>query len=141
MDLDVELEEWVKCQPPVLTSDPLWRMTVYRFAAFCLHLAWADVSILARNPITVGVARQLYEAIGSVPANLSEGYSRSSGRDRVRFYEYALGSARECICHYQAAAPVIGAELALSRQSRLRSIVRLLSAIIPKERRRRLDDR
>ncbi|MFN8404533.1 MAG: four helix bundle protein [Anaerolineales bacterium] len=39
--------------------------------------------------------RSNYEAVGSVGANISEGYSRSSGKDRARFYEYALGPARE----------------------------------------------
>ncbi len=33
--------------------------------------------------------------VGSIRANIAEGYSRGTGKDRARFYEYALGSARE----------------------------------------------
>ena len=141
MESDEALELWLRAQPRILTRDPVWRMEAYRIAAFCVHLAWADVSALARHPLTVNIARQLYDALDSIPSNLGEGYSRSSGRDRVRFYEYALGSARECVCHYQSALPVLGAPIALERQTRLRSIVRLLSVAIPAERRRRIDIR
>ena len=35
-------------------------------------------------------------------ANIGEGYSRSSRADRLRFLDYALGSARECLTWYEA---------------------------------------
>ncbi|MBC7896698.1 MAG: four helix bundle protein, partial [Cytophagaceae bacterium] len=38
---------------------------------------------------------QLLRAVDSISANIAEGYSRFSGRERARFYEIALGSARE----------------------------------------------
>ena len=44
---------------------------------------------------TIGLADQLYRSLGSIGANLAEGYSRGTGKDRAHFYEYALGSARE----------------------------------------------
>jgi len=42
----------------------------------------AQPDFLQRDP--------LYRALGSTPANITDGYGRSSGRDRVRVYEYAL---------------------------------------------------
>jgi four helix bundle protein len=53
----------------------------------------------------LGLSDQLYEAVGSVSANLAEGYSRGTGKDRARFYEYALGSARESRDWYFKARP------------------------------------
>ena len=50
---------------------------------------------LAQDKRTIEVADQLFRAVGSVHANISEGYSRQSGKDQARFYEYALGSDRE----------------------------------------------
>ena len=86
--------EWLASVPPELTNDPLWRMEVYRLAVFASDLAWHDVSKLAEDKRTVSLSDQLYRAIGSVSANIAEGYSRRSGKDQARFYEYALGSAR-----------------------------------------------
>jgi len=39
---------------------------------------------------------QLARASASVPLNLAEGAGRSSRDDRVRFYQIAFGSIREC---------------------------------------------
>jgi hypothetical protein len=43
----------------------------------------------------LSVADQLHRSLGSISANLTEGYSRSKGLDRARFLEFALGSARK----------------------------------------------
>lgn len=79
---------------------------------------------------------QLYEAVGSIGANISEGYSRSSGRDRARFYEYALGSGRESRGWYYDARFILGDEVATHRIQLLTQIIRLLLTITPEERTR-----
>ena len=71
-------------------------------------------------------------------ANISEGYSRSSGLDRVRLYEYALGSARESVTWYLAAIPVLGRDTAMERIARLQEIIALLLTMIPRECERRI---
>src|SRR5688572_32099810 len=77
--------------------DPLLRMRVYRLAIELLEESWADAEKLRVHQATEKVSGQLYAAVGSISATLGEGYSRSSGRDRARVFEYALGSAREKI--------------------------------------------
>jgi four helix bundle protein len=62
---------------------------------FLNDLGWRDTARLVRERRTIGLYDQLYRAAESISANLDEGYSRGTGRDRARFYEYALGSARE----------------------------------------------
>jgi four helix bundle protein len=76
----------------------------------------------------------LYDAVGSVGAHVAEGYSRSSGRDRVRFYEYSLGSAREGRHWYFQAQPVLGETVVRHRIGLLTQIIRLLLAMIPDQR-------
>ena len=88
-------EQWEADVPAFLTGDPLWSVTAYRKSLFLSDLAWPDVTRLVADRWTVALSDQLYRAVGSVGANLAEGYSRGSARDRVRFYEYSLGSARE----------------------------------------------
>ena len=88
---------------------------------------------VAGDPVTERIAGQLYAAVGSIGANLGEGYSRSSGKDRSRIFEFALGSVRESINWYQAARPVLG-EIVAGRLNDLEELRRLLLAIIPRER-------
>lgn len=88
-------EEWVGMVPEQIKADSLWKMTVYRVALFLSDLGWRDTVRLMRDRRMIGLSDQLYRALGSVSANLAEGYSRGTGKDRARFYEYALGSARE----------------------------------------------
>lgn len=124
--------------PSIGAADPLHRMTVYRLAVALSATVWNDAVSLYKCPVTRRVAGQLYAATGSIRANLSEGYSRASGADRARLFEYALGSARECRDWYDLARPVLGAQLVRERDAILVHIVRMLLAIIPRERHRRV---
>ncbi len=134
----MDVVDWEASAPAALVGDPLWRMHAYRAALFAVDLGWSDARRLGGARVTEAVGAQLYRALGSVPANIAEGYSRSSGADRVRFFEYALGSVRESITWYIAARPILGAALGDQRCGALVSIRRQLLAIIPAERRRRI---
>ena len=85
-------------------------------------------------PFSQRVAGQLYDAAGSVGANISEGYSRGTGRDRARFYEYALGSARECRHWYHQSRHALGDEIFQHRLGILTQIIRLLLRMVPQQR-------
>ena len=127
-------EEWLQSVPPELTTDPLWQMRVYRLALFAGDLGWHDVSTLAEDPRMRSLADQLYRALGSIAANIAEGYSRHSGKERARFYEYALGSAREARTWYYEGRYGLKEAVVAHRLRLLTQIVRLLLTIIPAER-------
>jgi four helix bundle protein len=82
----------------------------------------------------IGLADQLYRSVGSISANIAEGYSRQSGKDQARFYEYALGSAREARGWYHQGRHILPEAVTKHRTRLLTSIIRLLLAIIPAER-------
>jgi four helix bundle protein len=115
------------------SNDPLAKMRAYSLAREMLDVAWLDAKTLSGDPLTERIAGQLYAAVASIAANLGEGYSRSSGKDRSRIFEYALGSVRESMIWYRAAKPVIG-DMAQERLNKLEEIRRMLLAIIPRER-------
>ncbi len=131
-------EEGLKTVSEQVSTDPLWKMKAYRLALFLGSLVWYDTAKLAADPRMVSLADQLFRAIGSVGANIAEGYSRHSGRDRARFYEYALGSARESRHWYCLGQPVLSENVVSHRIDLLAEISRLLVYIIPKERERNL---
>ena len=127
-------EDWLASVPAEITNDPLWNMKVYRLAVFAGDLAWHDVSRLVKDKRTIGLSDQLYRAVGSIGANVAEGYSRQSGKDQARFYEYALGSAREARGWYYQGQHVLTEAIAAHRIQLLAQIIRLLLTIIPAER-------
>jgi four helix bundle protein len=134
-------ESWAASVPAHLTGDPIWRMATFRLASYCLAVGYNDVLALSRCRPTQLIAPQLYKALGSIPANIAEGYSRSSGRDRCRVYEYGLGSARESTVWYSAATPILGKELVEERQAMLQDVVRRMLVVIPAERNRSIGGR
>ncbi len=129
-------EEWEKAVPEVFRTDSLWSMKAYRLGAFIGDVGWYDVTKLMRDPRTVQLADQLYDALGSISANLAEGYSRSTGKDRARFYEYALGSARECREWYYKGRHILGETVVEHRLQFLTEIIRLLTVMVPQQRQR-----
>lgn len=127
-------QDWINSVPMDITGDSLWKMEAYRLALFLADLGWYDVTKLAGDRRSLDVAGQLYRSIGSIEANLSEGYSRSSGRDRARFYEYALGSARESRGWYYKGRHVLGEAVTPHRIQLLTQIIRLLLTMVPEQR-------
>ena len=130
----MDYAEWVKGVPADVTGDTLWRIEAYRLALFAGYLAWADVSKLAQDRRTWELTGQLYDAVGSIGSHIAEGYSRSSGKDRARFYEYGLGSAREGRHWYLQARPLLGDVVVNHRIRLLTQIIRLLLTMIPDQR-------
>src|SRR5581483_1739438 len=133
-------EQWLHSVPMEIKGDPLWRMEAYRISLFASDLAWHDVSKLVRDKRTISVADQLNRAVGSISANISEGYSRLSGKDQARFYEYALGSARESRNWYYQARHVLTEVVSTHRIQLMTQIIRLLLSIIPAERGYKLEE-
>ena len=127
-------EAWLALVPAEITDDSLWKMKAYRLSLFAADLGWHDVTKLMRDKRTQDLANQLYRALGSIGANLAEGYSRGTGRDRARFYEYALGSARECRTWYFNGRHVLGEAVTSHRLKLLTEIIRLILAMVPQQR-------
>ncbi len=132
--------EWLEIVPKALTDGSLWKMEAYRLALFAADPAWRDVSKLIQDKRTMGLASQLYDATGSIGANLSEAYSRPSARDRARFYEYSLGSARESRTWYYDGRHVLSGAVTDHRLRFLTQIIRLPLTMVPEQRGQVLHD-
>ncbi|MEM1117008.1 MAG: four helix bundle protein [Bacteroidota bacterium] len=91
------------------------------------------MTVLHRDGRTRRVADQLFRAVGSISANVAEGYSRGSGKDRARFYEYALGSAREARDWYFKARHRLGEDVAADRIEVLSDVIRLSLGLVRKQ--------
>jgi four helix bundle protein len=137
----VKYEEWERDIASEIKQDSLWKMTAYRLALLASDTGWRDAIKLSRDRRMLGVSDQLYRALGSISANLAEGYSRGTGKDRARFYEYALGSARESRDWYFKARHILKDKVYQHRLHLLTRIIQLLLKMIPQQRGRILRER
>ena len=129
-------DDWVSKVPVEIKGDSLWKMEAYRLALFIGDIGWHDVTKLMKDRRTLKLSDQLYRSLGSIGANLAEGYSLGTGKNRARFYEYSLGSARESRDWYYKGRYILGEEIMLHRIRLLTQILRLLLTMIPQQRER-----
>lgn len=137
----MKYKEWLTDVPGEFTNDALWNMNVYRYALFLSDVAWKDIHQLSENKLLVSSCDQLLRSPGSVSANISEGYSRRSKRDQARFYEYALGSARECRDWYFKVRQNLGRKNVASRLKLITEIIKMLLHIVPTQRGERIKEK
>jgi four helix bundle protein len=133
-DQGMRYDEWQTSVPDEIKGDPLWKLEVYRLGLFIADIAWQDALELNRNPLTRGMADQLYRAVCSISANIAEGYSRSTGKDRARFLEYSLGSAREARDWYYKSKHTLKEEVVKHRINLLTQIIKMLTVLTPHQR-------
>ena len=120
----MDYAEWERTVLEAITSDPLWRVEAYRLALFAAGLGWHDVTKLMSDRRTLSLADQMYRALGSIGSNIGEGYSHGAGRDRARFYEFALGSTRESRDWYYKGRHVLSEFVVAHRLNLLTQIAR-----------------
>ena len=133
-ELTVNYQEWLNSVPEEMQADSVWKSEAYRLALFVAELAWHDATKLLRDKRTISLADQLFRAAGGVSADIEEGYSRGTGRDRARFYEYGLGSAREARGWYFKGRHVLGQQVASHRIQLLTHVIKLLLTMVPHQR-------
>ena len=126
--------EWQAGVSEDIKGDSLWKLEVYRLALFVSDIAWQDALALNKLPLTYSLADQLYRAVCSISANIAEGYSRSTGKDRARFLEYSLGSAREARDWYFKSRHTLTEEVVKHRINLLTQIIKMLSVLTPNQR-------
>ena len=127
-------EQWEAEVPAELRADTLWRVKAYRLGLFLSDLAWLDAQKLLGNRRTACNADQLYRAASNVSPNVAEGYSRGTGKDRARFYEYGLGSVRESRDWYYKSRYVLEAPVVAHRLDLCGELIRLLLKMVAHER-------
>ena len=125
----MKYDEWQVGVPDDIKGDSLWKLEVYRIALFSSDIAWQDALALSKNSLTRDLADQLYRAVCSISANIAEGYSRSTGKDRARFLEYSLGSAREARDWYYKSRHTLKEEVVKHRINLLTQIIKMLSVL------------
>ena len=130
----MELDEWISTAPESVREAPTWRVRAYQIGVFIAVCAAEDTVSLEGQHRFSQIAPQLVRAAGSIAANIAEGYPRRSRKDRIRCYEYALGSARETTTWYLTVSAALDRTSLDRRLSCLTRVSQLLVKMISNER-------
>jgi four helix bundle protein len=130
----MNFRSWEDQVPEEIKRDSVWNSKAYRLALFAADLAWHDSTKLIGDKRTISLADQLLRSTGAISADIEEGYSRGTGRDRARFYEYGLGSAREARGWYYKGRHVLGESVVSHRIGLLAEVIKLLLTMVPDQR-------
>jgi four helix bundle protein len=127
---DLGMRQWEATAPRGIRDDPIWRFHAYRASLYLLHLAREDVRAAREDARWAAVSGQLLRSVASVSANIAEGYGRPTPRDRMRFYDFALGSLREAATWYEGAKVFLPHDTAHARIDNLGEVRRMLFGAI-----------
>jgi hypothetical protein len=127
-----DFERWEGSPPAEVIGDSIWRLPAYRLSRYLAMLVDHDVPAIREH--SPSRAEQLERAVDSIGINIAEGYSRLHGRERARFYEYALGSAREAREWYARIGDCLPPGIALGRCRLLSRAIKILTVAVPQER-------
>ena len=127
-------EDWEETVHPTVKGTPLWGFQVYQKALFVYDLAWDDCDKLLKDKRGEAISRQLIRSVGSISANIEEGYGRGYGPDYAYRLRIAMGEARESQGWYWRAHKLLPQSVLDHRLSLLDEIIAMLFPIIKQQR-------
>jgi len=111
-------------------EDKLDELIFYKMSLELWDSSWNDCEILAKDFRGKEVAKQLIRAVGSISANIEEGYGRGFGKEYPQFLRISRGSARESKGWYKKSKFLLEEKVILERVSKLDSIISMLAKSI-----------
>jgi len=132
-DIPKSFEEWVKTVHPSILKDSLWDFNVYPKALFAYDLAWKDCAYLLGDPRGKAISAQLIRSVGSISANIEEGYGRGYGKDYAYRLRISLGETRESRGWYWKSHHLLPPEVLDHRLKLLNEIVSMLVPAIKRQ--------
>lgn len=118
--------EWEAQVLPQIKEEAIWRFFGYRKALFLYDVCWKDCEMLLKHPPGRAVAQQLIRSVGSISANIEEGYGRGYGKERLYFLRVAIGSARETKGWYYRAKALLSSDVLDHRINLISEVIALL---------------
>lgn len=120
-------QEWLDSVPDSIKSDRLWGFSAYQKALLLYDLMWEDCEKMLLSDVRGrGNVDQLNRSVGSISANIEEGYGRGFGKEYDYFLRVALGSARESRGWYYRSRRFLSPTIRQARYALLDEIIGLL---------------
>ncbi|MBL0065328.1 MAG: four helix bundle protein [Bacteroidetes bacterium] len=91
---------------------------------------WGDTEKMLSDIRGREICRQLIRSVGSISANIEEGYGRGFGKEYSHFLKISRGSARESRGWYLKSKFLLKDSIITSRTATLDSIISMLTSAI-----------
>lgn len=91
---------------------------------------WIDSELLKKDFRGIEIAKQLIRSVGSISANIEEGYGRGYGKEYPHYLRIARGSARESKGWYYRSENLLSPEIIKIQTERLDEIIGALTSSI-----------
>jgi four helix bundle protein len=91
---------------------------------------WSDFDLLKQDLRGREIARQMTRSVGSISANIEEGFGRGYGREYIQFLRYARGSARESKGWYERGGLLLPSDVTHERIDLLNEIIAMQNGMI-----------
>ena len=111
-------------------NDKLEELRFYQMATQLWDDCWSDTESLMKDLRGKEIAKQLIRSVGSISANIEEGYGRGFGKEYPHFLRIARGSARESRGWYMKSKFLLENKIIEERISTLNSITAMLTKTI-----------
>lgn len=109
------------------------RLDEVRFYQLSLELwdeFWDDADLMMNDIRGIEMVKQLTRSVGSISANIEEGYGRGYGREYPQYLRTSRGSARESKGWYKKSKWLLKKEIIEARIEKLDSIIAMINKSI-----------
>ncbi len=113
-----------------MIKDKLDELGFYQISLTLWDKCWLDTEILMKDFRGKEIARQLIRSVGSVSANIEEGFGRGFGKEFPHYLRISRGSARESKGWYMKSKFLLEKEIIDERVKSLDIIIARLNKSI-----------
>src|SRR4029077_4559398 len=107
-------------------KDKLDELIFYQKSLSLWDEFWSDSEIMLKDIRGKEIVKQMTKCVGSISANIEEGYGRGFGKEYPQFLRFSRGSARESKGRYKRCINLLSEKVVEER-------IRLLDEIIAME--------
>jgi four helix bundle protein len=111
-------------------KDGLDNLFFYQKAQKLWDNCWDDSEILIKDVRGTEIAKQMTRSVGSISANIEEGYGRGFGKEYPQYLKISRGSARESKGWYKRSNKLLKQNIIDDRTSELDAIIAMLTKTI-----------
>lgn len=111
-------------------KDKLDEVRFYNLSLELWDECWKDCDTLMKDIRGKEIVKQITRSVGSVSANIEEGYGRGYGKEYPRFLRISRGSARESKGWYKKSKFLLTQKTIFERVQKIDSIIGMLSKSI-----------
>jgi len=111
-------------------QDNLDNLRFYQLSLSLWDECWKDTEILQKDSRGKIIVNQLLRSVGSISANIEEGYGRGFGKEYPHFLRISRGSARESKGWYKKSKYLLQKETIGQRIEKIDAIIAMINKTI-----------